>query len=84
MNARQSRTLSAIFTLPTPADVRWNDIVSLIKAVGDVDQKRSGSRVAFTVNGLTHITHKPHPASEVGRMSVRDIRDFLQDAGITP
>jgi len=84
MNVRQTKTLSAIFAHPTPANIRWNEIVSLIEAVGDVDEKRSGSRVAFTVNGLTHITHKPHSGSEVGRASTRDIRDFLEDAGITP
>ena len=84
MNARQTKTLLAIFAHPTSGDIRWNEVVSLIEALGDVDEKRSGSRVAFTVNGLTHITHKPHPGSEVGRASVRDIRDFLKDAGITP
>jgi hypothetical protein len=84
MNARQAKTLAAIFGHPTPGNIRWNEIVSLIRAVGDVDEKRSGSRVAFTVNGLTHINHKPHPGSEVGRASVRDIRDFLKDAGIIP
>jgi hypothetical protein len=84
VNARQSKTLSAIFVHPTPGNIRWSEIVSLIAAIGDVDEKRSGSRVAFTVNGLTHITHKPHPGSEVGRASVRDIRDFLKDAGVTP
>ena len=84
MNARQTKTLSAIFAHPTSGNIRWNEIVSLIDAVGDVDEKRSGSRVAFTVNGLTLATHKPHPGSEVGRASIRDIRDFLKDAGITP
>lgn len=84
MNARQTRTLAAIFAHPTPVNIRWNEIISLIEAIGDVDEKRSGSRVAFTVNGLTLITHKPHPSSEVGRASVRDIRDFLKGAGIIP
>jgi predicted HicB family RNase H-like nuclease len=48
MNARQKRTLEAIFTLPTPSNIRWNDVVSLIASVGEIDEKRSGSRVAFT------------------------------------
>jgi hypothetical protein len=84
VNARQAKTLSAIFAHPTPSNIRWNEIVSLIEAVGDVDEKRAGSRVAFTVGGLTLITHKPHPGSEVGRAGIRDTRDFLKDAGITP
>jgi hypothetical protein len=84
MNARQKRTLEAIFTLPTPSNIRWNDVVSLIASVGEIDEKRSGSRVAFTVGDLTHVTHKTHPGSEVGRASIRDIRDFLKEAGVTP
>lgn len=84
MNARQKKTLEAIFTHPTPSNIRWNDVVSLIGALGNVDEKRSGSRVGFTVGERTMVTHKPHPGSEVGRASIRDIRDFLKDAGIEP
>lgn len=84
MNAKQKRTLAAIFTRPTPGDVRWNDVVSLMKALGSVDQRRAGSRVGFTVHGWTLVTHKPHPGSQLSRASVRDIRDFLQNAGVLP
>lgn len=84
MNARQRKTLAAIFSQPTPGNIRWNEIVSVMRSLWKVDEKRSGSRVAFTVKERTMVTHKPHPRTDVGRASIRDIRDFLKDAGITP
>ncbi|MEO8909800.1 MAG: hexulose-6-phosphate isomerase [Gemmatimonadaceae bacterium] len=59
MNARQKKTLDALFVQPTPSNIRWTEIVSLMAALGDVDEKRSGSRVAFTVKERTMVTHKP-------------------------
>ena len=84
VNARHRKTLASLFAIPTPGNIRWNEIVSLMRDVGKVDEKRSGSRVAFTVKERTMVTHKPHPRREVGRASVREIRDFLRDAGISP
>ena len=84
MNARHRKTLASLFAIPTPADIRWSEIVSLMRDLGEVDEKRSGSRVAFTVKERTMVTHKPHPRREVGRASVREIRGFLQDLGINP
>jgi len=85
MNSRQVATLKSIFNHPTPSNIRWKQIVSLLKAVGgELDEARSGSRIAITVNKRVSVVHKPHPGSEVGQHTVRDIRDLLKDAGITP
>lgn len=34
MNARQRRTLSAIFEMPVRSDVGWSEIESLLGAIG--------------------------------------------------
>jgi hypothetical protein len=85
MNSRQTATLVSIYANPTPGHIRWKQIVSLLKAVGaELDEARSGSRVAIILNNRVSVVHKPHPGSEVGRQTVRDIRDLLKDSEIIP
>ncbi|MEO8909165.1 MAG: type II toxin-antitoxin system HicA family toxin [Gemmatimonadaceae bacterium] len=80
MNKRHRRTLEAIFTKPVPRDIRWREIESLIKTLGDVEE-REGSRVALTVNGVRAVFHRPHPRPDTDRNAVRDLRDFLEEGG---
>ncbi len=64
MNSKQRKTLESIFSKPTPANVEWARIESLLMAVGCKCVEGSGSRVRF-VRGTTIGTfHRPHPAKE--------------------
>jgi hypothetical protein len=82
MNKRQRRTLEAIFTRPVPQDIRWVEIESLIRALGGDVEERHGSRVALKLNGMRAVFHRPHPRPETDRNAVRDLKDFLERAGI--
>jgi hypothetical protein len=44
----------------------------------------SGSRVTFILNGQRADFHRPHPGKETLRYRVKDVREFLQRAGVTP
>jgi hypothetical protein len=82
MNKRQRRTLEAIFTKPVPQDIRWAEIESLIRALGGDVEERDGSRVALKLNGMRAVFHRPHPRPETDRNAVRDLKDFLERAGV--
>ena len=84
MNSRVRRTLARIFTEPTPADLRWRDIETLLGAVGAEVSEGVGSRVRVALAGVRAVFHRPHPAPETKRGLVRAIRDFLAAAGVTP
>lgn len=85
MNARHRRTLAAIFALPTPASLNYDDAMELLRALGaTVDDRREGSRVAFRLRDRVGSLHRPHPSKELKRYQVRDLRDLLERAGITP
>jgi hypothetical protein len=84
MNNRQAATLAAIFGTPTPRSLRWNDIESLLRALGAVIEERAGSRVAIALAGQAAVFHRPHPRPDVGRKTVRNVRDFLEAAGVKP
>lgn len=82
MNKKQKRVLDAIKTSPPPADLKWDDVESLFKALGATVSQGNGSRVRVLLNGVKATFHKPHPHNEVGKSCVKEIRLFLQNANI--
>ena len=82
MNKRHRRTLDAIFANPVRSDIRWSAVESLVKALGGRVTEREGSRVAFVLNGMTAVFHRPHPKPAAKKWTVRDVRDFLERAGV--
>lgn len=85
LNARQARTFTALFAEPARADIAWEAVVALIKALGGEEirrrQRTAGSRVRFQLNGQRGFFHKPHPESVVDKGCVADLREFLLGAG---
>jgi len=82
VNRRHQKTLDAIFAKPVPQNIRWADTEALIKALGGSVQEREGSRVALNLNGMRAVFHRPHPRPETDRNTVRDVREFLEKAGV--
>lgn len=85
VHSRHRRTLATLFAVPTPAAVLYEDAMALLRALGaSVDEGRRGSRVAVTLRGAVASLHRPHPAKELKRYQVRDLRDFLAGLGVMP
>jgi hypothetical protein len=84
VNAKQRKTLVAIFTRPTPATIPFADIESLIKALGGSVSEREGSRVNIELQGEQWRCHRPHPGKEAKRYQVEEARELLQRAGVQP
>jgi hypothetical protein len=85
LNSKQSATLKTIFTVPVPSDLKWRDIESLLIGLGAVIKEGRGSRVRVALNGVRAVFHEPHPTNkEVCKCTVKDVRDFLESAEITP
>jgi hypothetical protein len=84
MNARQRRTLEAIFARPVPPGIRWAEIEALLAALGAERSEGSGSRVRFLLNGAEAVFHRPHPRPETDKGAVVKVRQFLETAGVKP
>jgi hypothetical protein len=84
MNSRHRKTLEAIFDEPVRAGINWNDIESLIVALGAERDEGSGSRVRFVLNGVRASFHRPHPQKETDKGAVKSVQLFLNQAGIKP
>jgi hypothetical protein len=83
MHNRHRRTLVAIFSVPTPTQIRWSLVEALFRHVGDVSEG-SGSRVHVAINGVRASFHRPHPRPTIGAGTVEKIRIFLTEAGVIP
>ncbi len=64
MNSKQTKTLQAIFSKPTPSTLEWAKLESLLLALGCNVIEGRGSRVRFEYNGIITAFHRPHPAKE--------------------
>jgi len=84
MNAKQHKTLSAIFADPINGNIEWRRIESLLIALECQVVEGSGSRVTFILNDQRADFHRPHPGKEALRYRVKDVRRLLQRAGVTP
>lgn len=82
MNKTHSKTLEAIFSQPVPATLEWRRIEALLVALGAQTIEGAGSRVRFVLNGVIGTFHRPHPAKEAKPYQVRDVRTFLENAGV--
>jgi hypothetical protein len=83
MNKRHQRTLKAIFAQPISGNIKWRDVEALLISLGAVINERAGSRVAVLLNDRVAVFHRPHPGPNMDKGAVRDLRRFLENAGIT-
>jgi predicted RNA binding protein YcfA (HicA-like mRNA interferase family) len=84
MNSRQRKTLEAIFSAPAPKNLSWNDLVTLLLALGCDMETDGGSHCAFRRGNQKADFHRPHPGKELKPYQVRDARVFLMKTGVEP
>ena len=84
MNAKNRKTLRAIFAKPTSPSIVFSDIEALIVALGGEVIEREGSRVKILLRGEQWRCHRPHPGKEAKRYQVEEARELLERTGITP
>ena len=82
LNSRQEKTLAEIFKNPIQANIPWNDIESLLVALGAEISEGNGSRVRIKLNGERAVFHRPHPQKETDQGAVVSMRRFLENAGV--
>ena len=84
MISRHRRTLVRIPAEPTPAELRWNEIEALLRAIGAEISEGAGSRVRIALGGVRAVFHRPDSRPETRRGRVRAVRDFFAAAGVEP
>lgn len=85
INSKRKRLIDKIFRNPKPTDIRYEEVKSLLIALGAKPSekgKTSGSRVAFFYMGKIFLLHKPHPESTLGPAVIQCIKDFLLETKV--
>jgi hypothetical protein len=84
--SKHDKILIKIISQPTPSNIKWKDLRSLLESLGYAQLKTGktgGSRRKFfneSRNALI-ICHEPHPSSIVDKGCVADVAQHLKEHG---
>lgn len=82
LSSHHRDTLRKIFAHPTSRNVEWREVLSLLRAVGTVQEKHNG-KLDIAVGPETEVIKPPHGKDVDERMLV-DLRRMLSEAGLAP
>ena len=82
--SKQSKTLDKLLRSPTPSDIRWAELVTLMSSFGYTVLKGDGSRRKFFHPDTKHILicHEPHPGPHVAKYVIEQIVQGLTEQGL--
>jgi hypothetical protein len=82
LNNHHRDTLLQIFQHPTGHNIEWHAVLSLLEAVGTVEESHDG-KYHVALGGETHIISRPKH-KDVDVQLVVDVRRMLTAAGYAP
>lgn len=81
--AKHRKALEKLCATPPSADIKWDELKSVLEHLGYTMLKGSGSRRRFfhqAKNALI-ICHAPHPSPDVDKGCIADVIDHLKTNG---
>ncbi|MFK8184317.1 MAG: type II toxin-antitoxin system HicA family toxin [Phormidesmis sp.] len=85
LSRRHRKTLVDIWKIPPIANLKWNRVEALIRAVGGRVEQGKGSRVRFIIDGRVGRFHTPHKNGvNTDKGAISSLKKYLTDCGITP
>lgn len=84
MKRIHQRTLQAVFTHRTSANIAWKDIEALLKGLGGEVSEREGSRIAVVLFNEIRVFHRPHSSPQTDKGAVASVRRWLEQHGVNP
>jgi hypothetical protein len=83
LNNHHRDTLRKIFSHPASGNIEWREVVSLLEAVGSVEQRRGDNKLEVTVGPETEFLATPRH-KDIDVQMVVDLRRMLKAAGLSP
>ncbi|MBS4095680.1 MAG: type II toxin-antitoxin system HicA family toxin [Sulfuricella sp.] len=84
MSHKHLSLLTAIFQDPVSGNIHWREIESLLNHLGATVEPVHGARFHVTLNKFECIVHHPHHSSVCAKQDVKQLREFLARAGVSP
>lgn len=82
VNHHQRDTIDHIFRHPTSHNVRWVDVVSLLHAVADTEERHDG-KIRVSLGGEIHTFEQPRH-KDIDTEMIMTLRRMLKAAGYAP
>jgi hypothetical protein len=82
LNNHHRDTLKKILDHPASGNVEWRQVLSLLEAVGTVEEEHNG-KFKVTLGTETEMLGRPH-GKDVDRQMIVDLRRMLTGAGFSP
>jgi hypothetical protein len=82
--SQHSKQLRAIFQDPVSGNIHWRDVESLLHHLGATLEPTHGARFRVVLNKVEGILHHPHHGNICAKQDIKQLREFLGLAGITP
>lgn len=81
--SKHEKNLKRLCARPTPADIKWNELVGVLEHLGYTVLNNNGSRRKFYHKEKDDliICHKPHPEPDVDKGCIADVVGHLKDHG---
>ena len=78
--SKHDKNLKRLCANPTPADIKWDDLVGVLKHLGYTLITGAGSRRKFYHKGRDAliICHQPHPSPDVDKGCVANVVEHLK------
>jgi predicted RNA binding protein YcfA (HicA-like mRNA interferase family) len=82
--AQANKIIEKIKAKPTPSNIKWDELVLVLKHLGYKVIKNSGSRRKFhnTEKDNMISLHRPHPGHEVKPCYIKEVRETLEEIGL--
>jgi predicted RNA binding protein YcfA (HicA-like mRNA interferase family) len=82
--AQVDKIIDRIKSKPTPRNIKWDDLVTVLKHLGYKVMTNSGSRRKFynaEKNDMINL-HRPHPRNEIKPCFIEYVREKLEEIGL--
>ena len=83
LDAHHRKTVDKLIAHPTSHNIQWHDVLSLLEAVGEVEELKGG-RFKVTLGHETQTLETPRGTTDIDTQMIVDLRRMLKGAGIGP
>jgi hypothetical protein len=75
-------TYDTVFRVPTPRDIQWRDVWSMLGAVADSAVEEPNGKLTVTWNGRTLTLHRPRGKDRADLKELSQVRNFIERSGV--
>ena len=81
--SKHQKALDRLCAIPSPADLKWQELKAVLEHLGYALLKNTGSRRKFFHEGKKAliICHEPHPTPNVDKGCIADVVEHLRAKG---